>query len=56
MKTIRYEMIIYWSEEDHGFVVEVPELLVAWQMAQHIKEPSLTQKSSFKSGLKRRGN
>ena len=22
----RYEMIIYWSEEDRAFVVEVPEL------------------------------
>ena len=22
----RYEMIIYWSEEDHAFIVEVPEL------------------------------
>ena len=24
--SIRYELIIYWSEEDSGFVVEVPEL------------------------------
>jgi predicted RNase H-like HicB family nuclease len=23
---IRYEMIIYWSQEDEAFVVEVPEL------------------------------
>ena len=23
---IRYELIIYWSEEDAAFVVEVPEL------------------------------
>ncbi len=23
---IRYEMIIYWSEQDEAFVVEVPEL------------------------------
>lgn len=22
----RYELIIYWSDEDHAFVVEVPEL------------------------------
>ena len=22
----KYELIIYWSEEDHAFVVEVPEL------------------------------
>lgn len=24
--SIKYEMIIYWSEEDQTFVVEVPEL------------------------------
>jgi len=24
--SIRYEFIIYWSEEDQSFVVEVPEL------------------------------
>jgi predicted RNase H-like HicB family nuclease len=24
--TIRYEMIVYWSEADKAFVVEVPEL------------------------------
>lgn len=24
--SIRYEMIIYWSEDDQSFVVEVPEL------------------------------
>jgi predicted RNase H-like HicB family nuclease len=23
---VRYEMIIYWSERDHAFIVEVPEL------------------------------
>ena len=23
---IRYEVIIYWSEEDRGFIAEVPEL------------------------------
>ena len=22
----KYELIIYWSEDDHAFVVEVPEL------------------------------
>ncbi len=25
--TIKYEMIIYWSQEDKAFIVEVPELL-----------------------------
>jgi len=24
--TIRYEMIIYWSNDDNAFIVEVPEL------------------------------
>jgi predicted RNase H-like HicB family nuclease len=24
--SIRYELIIYWSKDDHAFVVEVPEL------------------------------
>ncbi len=24
--TIRYELIIYWSDEDNAFIVEVPEL------------------------------
>lgn len=24
--TIRYELIIYWSNEDNAFIVEVPEL------------------------------
>ncbi len=23
---IRYELIVYWSEEDEAFIVEVPEL------------------------------
>jgi predicted RNase H-like HicB family nuclease len=23
---IRYEMIVYWSEEDNSYIVEVPEL------------------------------
>lgn len=25
-KMIRYEVIIYWSEEDEAFIAEVPEL------------------------------
>ena len=23
---LRYEVIIYWSDEDHAFIVEIPEL------------------------------
>jgi len=26
MMSINYELVIYWSEEDKSFVVEVPEL------------------------------
>ncbi len=26
MKDIKYEVIIYWSEEDHTYIAEVPEL------------------------------
>jgi predicted RNase H-like HicB family nuclease len=26
MMSIKYEMIIYWSNEDNAFIVEVPEL------------------------------
>ena len=26
MQMIRYEMIVYWSEEDNAYIVEVPEL------------------------------
>lgn len=26
MNEIKYEMIIFWSEEDNAYVVEVPEL------------------------------
>lgn len=25
-KPLRYELIIYWSEEDNAFIAEVPEL------------------------------
>ncbi len=26
MESPKYEMIIYWSEEDHSYIAEVPEL------------------------------
>ncbi len=26
MMSIKYELIIYWSQEDQAFIVEVPEL------------------------------
>lgn len=27
MNDIKYELIIYWSEQDESFIVEVPELV-----------------------------
>ena len=27
MTDVRYELIIYWSEQDQAFIAEVPELL-----------------------------
>ncbi len=26
MKDIKYELVIYWSEDDEAYIVEVPEL------------------------------
>ena len=26
MSLNKYQMVIYWSEEDHGYLVEIPEL------------------------------
>ncbi len=26
MKDIKYEMVVYWSEDDNAYIVEVPEL------------------------------
>lgn len=26
MKDIKYEMVVYWSEDDEAYIVEVPEL------------------------------
>jgi predicted RNase H-like HicB family nuclease len=36
--SIKYELIIYWSEIDNFFVVEVPELSGCRQMEKLIKK------------------
>jgi len=41
--SIKYELIIYWSDEDDSFVVEVPELPgwieTAGELGRPIPEP-----------------
>ncbi len=36
--SIKYELIIYWSEEDQSFIVEVPELSGCMADGQTYKE------------------
>jgi predicted RNase H-like HicB family nuclease len=36
--SIKYELIIYWSEEDQSFIVEVPELPGCMADGQTYKE------------------
>jgi predicted RNase H-like HicB family nuclease len=38
MKMIRYEVIIYWSEEDQAFIAEVPELSGCMTDGQNYQE------------------
>jgi predicted RNase H-like HicB family nuclease len=37
-KMIRYEVIIYWSEEDQAFIAEVPELSGCMADGQNYQE------------------
>ena len=37
----KYEIIIYWSNEDHAFIAEVPELPGCIASSRHHKSPSL---------------
>jgi predicted RNase H-like HicB family nuclease len=34
---MKYEMIIYWSDTDNAYLVEVPDTQVVWRMVQRIK-------------------
>jgi hypothetical protein len=40
-----YELIIYWSNDDDSFIVEVPELPAAWPTVKRTPTQSQTQKS-----------
>jgi predicted RNase H-like HicB family nuclease len=48
---IKYEMIIYWSEVDEAFLVEIPELPGCMAAARPIKKLSKMLKWLFKNGL-----
>ena len=50
----RYEIAIYWSEEDEAFVAEVPELPGAWLMVRLGKKRSPTPSSGSANGSKQR--
>jgi len=43
--TTRYELIIYWSNDDDSFIVEVPELPGCMADGQLMPKPSRTLKS-----------
>ena len=53
---IKYEVIIYWSEEDQAFIAEVPELPGCLATAPRIGKPWPTWKSLFRNGWKPRRN
>ncbi len=48
----RYEVIIYWSDEDQAFVAEFPELLGCAAEEQRTRKRSPTWRSSSASGSK----
>jgi hypothetical protein len=52
MKPHSYEMIIWWSQADDAYVVDVPELPGC--MAPPARRPSRTLKTQSGSGLKPR--
>jgi hypothetical protein len=51
----KYEIIIYWINEDGVFVAEAPEL-AGWRMVTPRDQPSKMSKTPFSYGLKRLGN
>jgi hypothetical protein len=46
----KYEVIIYWSEEDEAFVAEVPELPGCAAHDPHKAAPSATRRMRFACG------
>ncbi|MEJ7700146.1 MAG: type II toxin-antitoxin system HicB family antitoxin [Pyrinomonadaceae bacterium] len=52
----KYEIIIYWSEEDKTFIAEIPELEGCMADGETYQEALANAKLLFKSRLKRHGN
>jgi predicted RNase H-like HicB family nuclease len=52
----KYEIIIYWSEEDKAFIAEVPELAGCMAGGKTYQEAWQMRKLLSKNGLKRRKN
>ena len=52
----RYEIIMYWSNEDEAFIAEVPNFPDAWRMVIHRKRHSPASRKRCDSGSKRRAN
>jgi predicted RNase H-like HicB family nuclease len=52
---IRYEIILYWSEADHAFIAEVPELAGCAADGATYQEAIANVEVSSGSGLKRHG-
>ena len=46
----KYEMIVYWSEEDKRYIVEMPELSDVWQTELLMKMQFKTLNRQFLNG------
>ena len=51
----KYEIIIYWSEEDKVFITNFLNFRVIWRTAKLFKRRWRMRKLLFGNGLKRRG-
>jgi len=49
--SIRYELIIFWSEEDQAFIVEVPELAGCMADGESYEEALANAKSVIESWI-----
>ena len=48
----KYELIIYWSDDDQRYVVEVPNYRAVWQMEKLMKMQFRTPRKLFLNGSK----